>query len=42
MVLTLLAEEMVLPCSPPVCPLYCLLKVSGLLQPGLMGEKSQR
>lgn len=36
-VLTLLAEETVLPCSPPVHPLYYLLKVSGPLQPVLTG-----
>lgn len=38
-VLTFLVEETVLPCSPPVYPLYYLLKVSGPLQPGLTGRE---
>lgn len=37
MVLTLLAEDAALPCSPPVRPRYYLLKAAGPLQPGLTG-----
>lgn len=42
LVLTLFVEEMLLLRSLPVHPLYYLLKVSGPLQPGLTGGKSQR